>query len=105
MWLVGRSRSVIKHKLIAKQAKFLGSRIIAMPHTPLPSVSMAPLTPIIFISSIDAVKDDAWERMMKPLFEVSLFPTQLEVSTLVQTALDNAIGTAENSNSLQFSFS
>ncbi|KAG1759634.1 hypothetical protein EDD22DRAFT_849119 [Suillus occidentalis] len=56
----------------------------------------APPTPIIFVSSIDEVKDDAWERMMKSLFEVSLFPTQLEVSTLAQTALDNAIGTAEN---------
>lgn len=106
MRLVGQSRSVIKHKVIAKRAKFLGTRIIPTPHTPLPSASTstAAPTPIIFVSSIDEVKKDAWERMMKSFFEVSLFPTPQEVSTLAQIALDNAIGTAANGNSLLFSF-
>jgi hypothetical protein len=94
MWLVGPSRTIVKHRQNAKRIKFLGSRFIP-PSTPPPSASASTaVPPLVFVSnfSIEKIRSDAWEQMFKSLFQVSLLPSQLEINSLAQLALDNALG-------------
>ncbi|KAG2154805.1 hypothetical protein DEU56DRAFT_948236 [Suillus clintonianus] len=79
-----------KYKKTAKQTKFLDPMMITL--CPLA------LAPIIFLpfQIVDKTKKNAWESMMRSLFQVSLFPSQLQLHTLAQEALNSVVSASNN---------
>lgn len=77
----------------AKRQKFLGSRVLP---TSIPTSSKSSID---FVSnfSVEDVKADAWEHLMKTLFERSLFPSQLQLSSWVNASLDHVVKSCASS--------
>lgn len=77
----------------AKRQKFLGSRVLP---TSIPTSSKSTID---FVSnfSVEDVKADAWEHLMKTLFERSLFPSQLQLSSWANASLDHVVKSCASS--------
>ncbi|KAG1769823.1 hypothetical protein EDD22DRAFT_948788 [Suillus occidentalis] len=79
---------------VVKQQKFLGSRVLP---TSIPTGTSSK-SPMVFVSFslIKDVKANTWEHLMKTLFEKSLFPSQLQLSSWANDSLDHVVSSCAN---------